>query len=218
MSWTRELLRRWRSFDWRTLPLIALVLLTSCLSFGYHRILLAQRDGVEHTYQVLSALETTLQLMTDAETGQRGYILTGRSSYLTPYRQAVQAIQPFPHELRELVKDSPVQLQQVDRLEVALHNKLDELQQAVTALDAQGLPSARSIVLSDVGREHMDRVRELVSQMRSYETHLLATRIARATQLEHQMLLITIALAIVSIIARFALYRRLGRNRNDMEA
>ncbi|WP_277188979.1 CHASE3 domain-containing protein [Caballeronia sp. BR00000012568055] len=211
-------MQRWHSFDWRVVPLIALVLVTSGTSFGYHRILLAQRDWIEHTYQVLSALESTLQLITDAETGQRGYILTGKSTYLAPYRQAVQTVQSLPSRLRQLVKDSPTQLNRVHELELALDAKLEELQQTLATLDTQGLTSARAMVLSDVGREHMDRIRALISQMRSYETDLLAARTARASRLEHQMLVITIFLAALSIGVRIALYRRAVRTRMGVES
>jgi CHASE3 domain sensor protein len=51
---------------------MALVLFASATSFGYHRLLLAQRDWVEHTYRVMSTLESIMQRMTDGETGQRG--------------------------------------------------------------------------------------------------------------------------------------------------
>ncbi|WP_321801438.1 CHASE3 domain-containing protein [Caballeronia sp. J97] len=187
------------------LPLVALMMLAAATSFGYHRILLAQRDLIEHTYQVMAALETTLQLITDAETGQRGYILTRNPTYLKPYVQAIKAVKTQPMQLRQLVTDSPIQLARVDALEQALRQKLNELSSTLDVLDQQGAEAARKIVSSNVGREHMDRIRMLIAQMRQAETGLLIERSLRAARTERKMLVVTIALAVLSIFARVGL-------------
>jgi CHASE3 domain sensor protein len=58
-----------RAVDWRIVPVLALVVIATATSYGYHRLLLAQRDLIEHTYEVISTLEAILQQVTDAETG-----------------------------------------------------------------------------------------------------------------------------------------------------
>jgi CHASE3 domain sensor protein len=58
-----------RAVDWRIVPVLALVVVATATSYGYHRLLLAQRDLIEHTYEVISTLEAILQQVTDAETG-----------------------------------------------------------------------------------------------------------------------------------------------------
>ncbi|MGF6533716.1 CHASE3 domain sensor protein [Paraburkholderia sp. GAS206C] len=58
-----------RAVDWRLVPVLALVVVATATSYGYHRLLLAQRDLIEHTYEVISTLEAILQQVTDAETG-----------------------------------------------------------------------------------------------------------------------------------------------------
>ncbi|SAK60999.1 sensory box histidine kinase [Caballeronia temeraria] len=200
-----------RSFDWRVVPLVGLVIIAAATSFAYHRLLLAQRDWVEHTYQVMSALESTLQLMTDAETGQRGYILTGNKTYLTPYSQAVRDVQAFPSRLRTLVHDSPTQLVRVDALDRALAEKLSELSRTLVVYDEEGSAQAREMVLSNLGQEHMDRIRLLIAQMRQAENELLIERSGQAAQTEKRMLSVTIALAVLSIGTRVALYLLMSR-------
>ncbi|KAK49326.1 hypothetical protein BG58_13050 [Caballeronia jiangsuensis] len=200
---------RWRfreSFDWRVVPLTALVIVAAATSYGYHRILLAQRDWIEHTYRVMSTLETTLQLMTDAETGQRGYILTVNEAYLRPYLQAIREVQAEPTKLRKLVHDSPAQLARVDALDLALQDKLAELARTLSVLKEQGTAQAREMILSDVGLERMDRIRMLIAQMRQSETELLIERTDRATRTERAMLVVTISLAMLSIAARLGLH------------
>ncbi|BAN27580.1 CHASE3 domain-containing protein [Caballeronia insecticola] len=194
------------SFDWRVVPLTALVIVAAATSYGYHRILLAQRDWIEHTYQVMSALETTLQSITDAETGQRGYILTINEAYLKPYLKAIDALHAQPAKLKTLVRDSPAQLARADALELALRDKLAELARTLSVLKEQGPAQARAMILSDVGLERMDRIRTLIARMRQSETELLIERTDRATRTEHAMLVVTIGLAMLSIVARFGLY------------
>jgi CHASE3 domain sensor protein len=201
----------WR-VDWRVLPLVALIIAGASTSYGYHRILLAQRDWIEHTYQVMSALETTLQLITDAETGQRGYILTNNKTYLQPYRQAIAAIHIEAAKLPKLVQDSPIQLARASALELAISDKLAELSGTLRLLDEQGIDQARASVLSDVGRERMDRIRVLIAQMRQSESALLIERTDRASRTEHAMLAVTIGLSLLSIAARVGL--SLVRNRS----
>ncbi|SAK87870.1 sensory box histidine kinase [Caballeronia pedi] len=199
---------RWRireSFDWRVVPLMALVIVAAATSYGYHRILLAQRDWIEHTYPVMSTLETTLQLVTDAETGQRGYILTVNETYLRPYLQAIGEVRAQPAKLRKLVHDSPAQLARVDALDLALTDKLAELARTLSVLREQGTAQARAMILSDVGLERMDRIRMLIAQMRQSETELLIERTDRASRTERAMLIVTISLAMVSIAARLGL-------------
>jgi CHASE3 domain sensor protein len=58
-----------RAVDWRIVPVLALVVVATATSYGYHRLLLARRDLIEHTYEAISTLEAILQQVTDAETG-----------------------------------------------------------------------------------------------------------------------------------------------------
>jgi CHASE3 domain sensor protein len=74
----------------------------------------------------------TLQLnLTDAETGQRGFIITGDASYLDPYTDALGHVQQSEKSLRELTSDNPVQQTSVDRLEPMVASKLTELHELI---------------------------------------------------------------------------------------
>src|SRR5437016_10350922 len=62
---------------------------------------------VAHTHEVLAALEALQSTVTDAETGQRGYVLTGREQYLEPYRTALKAVPARLARMRSLTADNP---------------------------------------------------------------------------------------------------------------
>ena len=69
-----------------------------------------------HTHEVLEKIESLLSEMKDAETGQRGYLLTGNDWYLEPYNTAVQAIPGHFEELPKLTSDNPQQQSRIETL------------------------------------------------------------------------------------------------------
>lgn len=189
----------------RSAPFVALLVVAGVLSFRYHQLLLSQRASIEHTYQVLTTLESTLVHAIDAETGQRGFIITGDDRYLEPYDRALAQIGPLANRLRALVSDSAVQQRRVDRLEYAVALKLAELHETVQARRNQGLDAARALVLRDEGKRTMDEVRAVVAEMRVAESELLEQRNAQAHATERWLLAITLACTALSVLARVGL-------------
>lgn len=189
----------------RSAPFVALLVVAGILSFRYHQLLLSQRASIEHTYQVLTTLESTLVYAIDAETGQRGFIITGEDRYLEPYDRALAQIGPLANRLRALVSDSAVQQRRVDRLEYAVALKLAELHETVQARRNQGLEAARALVLRDEGKRTMDEVRAVVAEMRVAESELLDQRNVQAHATERWLLAITLACTALSVLARLGL-------------
>jgi len=131
---------------------------------------------VTHTLQVMEALEGILSLAKDAETGQRGYLLTGEDPYLEPFTNAKAQL---PDELRksyELVDNDPVQLQRLKNLEQAIKDKFAELDQTVAMRGKGETSAAIALVRSDKGKVLMDRVRSLVTTMEAAERAALDER------------------------------------------
>jgi CHASE3 domain sensor protein len=78
-----------------------------------------------HTYEVLRSLQSLLSAMQDAETGQRGYIVTGRDSYLEPYNTGIKTSAQSLDEVRKLTADNPSQQRRVDALQPQVAAKFD---------------------------------------------------------------------------------------------
>jgi CHASE3 domain sensor protein len=97
-------------------------------------ILKDNRDLVVHTYQVISAVERAFSDIQDAETGQRGFIITGDQKYLDPYEHALQTSPESLLRIRQLIVDRPDQLGRLDNLEAALRSKMDEFQGSLRVL------------------------------------------------------------------------------------
>src|SRR5258707_15381791 len=87
----------------------ALLLFVAGLSYWRLARNREDRRWVVHTYQVMAQLGGILQGMTDAETGERGYILTGEESYLAPYQRGLSEVRASSVAVRKLTADNPNQ-------------------------------------------------------------------------------------------------------------
>ena len=130
----------------------------------------------EHTYQVVNSLNETVALLSDAETGQRGYLLTGDDSYLEPYKTATRSIDRTVLKLNDLTSDNPRQHDRMKKLEPLIEAKLSELKQTIELRRSKGLAAVTSVVQEGAGKQTMDQIRTLIAEMTSEESALLKTR------------------------------------------
>ena len=136
----------------------------------------AHSASVAHTYRVLSGLEVLLAAVTDSETAERGYVITGDENYLEPYRQAAQVIDRQTKLLRELTADNRSQQQRLDSVEPLVSNRLADLRAVIELRRSQGFAAAQSAVLSGKGKQIHDRIRGLIDQMNGTEQSMLDAR------------------------------------------
>jgi CHASE3 domain sensor protein len=129
-----------------------------------------------HTYEVLRSLQGLLSAMQDAETGQRGYIITGRDSYLEPYNTAIRVSAQSLDEVRKLTADNPSQQRRVDALQPQVAAKFDEMSLIIGLRRNEGVKAATEQVLTDKGKRAMDEIRKTVAAMENEETELLRQR------------------------------------------
>ena len=108
---------------------------------------------------MLGRLESLLSTLKDAETGQRGFLLTGEESYLAPYTDAKDALPDELKAMRALFADRPEQRRRLDGLESLANLKMAELESTVAARRAGKLEAALAIVHTDRGKIYMDRIR-----------------------------------------------------------
>jgi len=138
--------------------------------------LVRDRAPVERTHQVLNHIDGLLSTFTDAETGQRGYVITGEDDYLAPCPQSLAAIADNLAALSDLTADNPRQQATFAQLQAPVHDKLAELAETITLRRTQGFAAAPSVVLTNRGAGSMATIREPLDNMRSEENRLLAKR------------------------------------------
>lgn len=129
-----------------------------------------------HTHAVLKALVAVTHDLVDAETGQRGYIITGQDAYLEPYNLGVSASENNLRELRTLVRDNSNQQRRLDRLEPLIRDRLVRLKEGIEGRRSGGFEAGREWILSGVGKDQMDEIRRISAEMETEENTLLVER------------------------------------------
>lgn len=148
-----------------------------------YRTITRNRDDIHrvtHTHLVMEQLDVLSTNLADAETGQRGFILTGEEPYLQPYDDALGHVQEQAKSLRELTADNPFEQHNLDRLEPVVAVKLAELQDRIEIRKRDGLEAAVNALRDGSGRLHMDQIRSIVADMKNEEHRLLADRAREA--------------------------------------
>ena len=159
--------------------LIAVLLMfmaSGAISYLNTRMLRRDAALITHSYEVLSTLDEILSLAKDAETGQRGYLITGDEKYLDPYAMALARIDEELADLERLTRNDPAQLARIPALKAAIERKLLELNETLSLRRKQGFEAARESVNSDRGKSAMDAIRAQFAAMRESETALLGQR------------------------------------------
>ncbi|MGA7433094.1 MAG: CHASE3 domain-containing protein [Xanthobacteraceae bacterium] len=163
---------------------------------------------VQHSFEVQAQLTRVLSLVQSTETGQRGYLLTGRDIYLGPYRVAVEQLPRMLDRTRDLLSDDSRQMQSLAQLRSMIGAKLDELRSTIEAHDAGRQDEALAIVDNDSGFRLMQQIRQQIAAMQETENTLLGSR-QEAAERSAMLLQIGVALAFLLIcgvgllIARF---------------
>ena len=103
---------------------LALLLGISVIASRNTRALIETNRWVVHTHEVIAALDQVLSELRDAETGQRGYLITGEEPYLEPYHAAAGVVQHTIEELQQLTADNPGQQQQIAALQPLSEQRL----------------------------------------------------------------------------------------------
>jgi methyl-accepting chemotaxis protein len=155
---------------------LSLLLVIGFVSFRGTDALIENDHAVTHTHAVLEGTAHVLSLLKDAETGQRGYLLTGDESYLEPYTTAVAAVAGELGHVRSLTSDNPRQQARLDQLDPLTRDKLAELKETIELRRAQGFDAALKVVTSGRGKKAMDDIRRLLGEIDGEERELLRAR------------------------------------------
>jgi PAS domain S-box-containing protein len=180
---------------------VALLIVDAALSYKNTRELNKNAQLVAHTSEVLEALEEVVSTAKDAETGQRGYIITGEISYLAPYNDAYAELPRKVARAKMLTVDNPRQQERFIALEQHIAAKLHELEQTIQ-LRKSDFEAARQIVLKGEGKIEMDAIRRQVSEMESDEQTLLRERTQQAAR-AYRVAVVTGVLATLLALVMF---------------
>jgi signal transduction histidine kinase len=192
--------------------ILALLIVSAVLSYRNTRQLVEADLMMDHTHRVISRLEAVLSTLKDAETGQRGFIITQEEPYLQPYREAVERVHDELSRLKELTSDNHEQQERLVLLEQKVSGRLVEIENTIAALrQSKDFRAVQEEVRTGKGKQEMDAVRRVVAEMQQVEQDLLQQREKESvrsyrTALLSNLVTGTLAVALVSLV--FFLVRR----------
>jgi len=153
-------------------------------------------------------LNQVAKSLLDAETGQRGYLLSNRQEYLNPYRDAQDGLRESTEWLKKYYAADPNKAMLMQQLNAAVDEKLSELATSIDLHDKGAHQGWRELLLSDIGKEKMERVRTLTEQLLAEES----SQVEKGRKGVYQTLMLnrigTTAMAAVSLLALFMYLRQ----------
>jgi signal transduction histidine kinase len=160
----------------------ALVILISIGMLSYRSTVRDEEDRgwVTHTHLVLEKLQAVLIDVTQAEGGQRGFVLTGEEKYLHPYRGAIDHVQRDMEEVGKLTADNPTQQDAIKGLKPVVDARLALLAGLMAIRRQTGLMAGAEAVAKGNSEALMNEIRARISEMRSTEERLLKIRMETA--------------------------------------
>ncbi|MGZ3686863.1 MAG: sensor histidine kinase [Bdellovibrionota bacterium] len=174
-------MKRIRKFNFGFATGTLLIALAALLSY-FSAIRLTQYDFlVTHTNEVQTALKASLSVLQDAETGERGFAITGKEAFLLPYRAAVAHVDETIHTLLELTTDNPEQQNNVRVLQGLANQKMTIIRRVIAMKQ-----STTRFKLEDYtpwvneGQEVMIKIRARIGEMEKIEQTLLIRRRLKA--------------------------------------
>jgi signal transduction histidine kinase len=203
-----------------------IVLLLGVLTYGGLASTRPARERVLSTHRAIEAAQSVLQDVANAETGQRGFLITTDERYLEPYHAALGRLAVDTALLRTLVDTDAVQKHELDSLSTALDVKVAELARTIDIMRTKGADAARAEVDTHVGQRKMEDIRGVLRHIAALQQTLLEQRIAESDRNFHILgvivvagttTVIVIALMLNTLLTRFAVTQSAVARRLDAQ-
>ncbi|MBB3945323.1 methyl-accepting chemotaxis protein [Rhizobium skierniewicense] len=203
--WSWELLRQ----DYLTTPTllrsipVGVVIAAGVVATTWtHTLLSDHQDMVVHTYEAIDTTKDVLIALDDAETGQRGYLVSSDRRYLDPYDKALGRLHTLQADLLKRISDNEHQVARVTTLNGLIDTKLKELSHSITLHDQNSADAARAQESTYMATATMDRIRDIIGDITVRERNLLETRQAEVDSDEFRIQLVAIILGLASFLTR----------------
>ncbi len=184
---------------------LTLLIISAAASYVSIVNLLRSADNVNHTQEVAGKLEKVLSALKDAETGQRGYLLTGDDRFLEPYNGTYEETTTLLMDVKSLTNEDPIQQADVEKLKTIAQTRLNFLASLILR-KRQGITVPDSLLL--IGRDYMTIARETIDRMKNREDATLKQRTETMNRFAASTpVLIIIASIMAILVTLVSLYR-----------
>jgi signal transduction histidine kinase len=200
---------------------VALVTIAG-LAFTLYRStqdLFRSNKQVANTLELMVALGNTLSHINEAETAQRGYILTGDRKFLDPYPGAIEAVKRELATLSLLTAGNPTQRAALNKLNPLIEERIARMQDSIHIREERGFEPALEVIVTKKGNEIMHEIRGVIHEMQTEEEATLDRRYNRSKQNFRNTLIGFIAVVLLNFVLlslAYVIVRRdlIARQRN----
>jgi CHASE3 domain sensor protein len=192
---------------WLALIPVVAILASFVMAFYGNRNRELLETDIEQKFFVVNRLNEVQNLMVDAETGIRGYMLTKRGEFLEPYRTAITNLPPTLQQLKNLTSIKTDEnareekLRQLENIEKQIEIRLDYLRDAESSVSRR---EANEVVYARLqrGKVLMDDFRRMIGEMEAEESFLLNERLQEISRIRWRDYLFVIAALLIGLLAR----------------
>jgi len=188
---------------------LLILIVSSIASYSSIQNLLESSHWVDHTDSVITQLDRVLSTVKDAETGQRGFLLTDDTAFLAPYNGAQELALTRLEKVKEMTADNPDQQRNADDLREIIEHRLTILQRII---DQKRQDNIYSLADLRQGRVYMEQARQVIQRMEDREHALLTLRMERMNKFSTYTPVLILIAALLSILITIFFYRRVNND------
>ncbi|MHA4893836.1 response regulator [Pedobacter sp. PWIIR3] len=186
---------------------LLILFITSLASYTSINNLIKSADLVAHSNRVMSSLDGVISTLKDAETGQRGYLLTGDKVFLEPYNGAKEHAADLLSLVALETVDNPFQQENVKRLQEIVENRLGIIEKTINIKSRGGSVSVDELLR---GKVFMDDARNVIKKMQAEEKRLLSARTEELNKISGYTPALILIAAALAILITFFFYRKVS--------
>ncbi len=173
---------------------------------------IARNDAlVVHTHEVLDEMRDLTANLSEAESRQRSYLLSGEQLYLEPYRAAAAAAERSGARMKKLTTDNPTQQERLKQLQPMVTVRLASLEKGFAIYNTSGMEGARRYIIEGRGRREMEAIHGLLGEMQKTELGLLQQRETESHDSYNTAVLTVWSSTLLGLVLVGAAYRMTAR-------
>lgn len=191
---------------------LLILFLSSVASYMSIQNLIKNSVLVRHSNEVMSQLEKSMSTLKDAETGQRGYLLTGNKVFLSPYYGARERVNNLYNSIKKLTADNAYHQRKIDELKDILDTRLNIIEKTID-VRASGAQVTETYLLD--GKVYMDKVRQIIQDMENEEKRLLSIRTQSLNTFINYTPILIVGAAILALLITLFFYRKVSQDYDE---
>lgn len=190
---------------------LLILFISSLASFISIKNLINSGELVSHSNEVMTDLDGVISTLKDAETGQRGYLLTDDRTFLEPYRGARETATNLLNKISSDTRDNPFQQKNAKELQEIIEGRLNIIDQTIELKGKGGSVSTAQLL---DGKVFMDKARSTIKKMQAEERRLLDSRTATMNKLAGYTPVLILIAAFFAILITVFFYKRVSSDFN----